>query len=68
MKKVRPPKPVKISGKTKIHLAKLINKDYLRDIDPKLLSWPSHVNHLFFDATPMVFRLPLTRRVRYVQV
>lgn len=60
----------------KIHIASLVNKDFIRKIDPKVffsllvyfiqtLVWPKHANHLFLDATPVLHKLPLTRRVLY---
>lgn len=40
------------------------SKLFMRTIDPKTLVWPKQASHLFVDASPAIFDLPLTRRLR----
>eukprot|EP00455_Lapot_gusevi_P029160 TRINITY_DN3122_c0_g1_i1.p1 TRINITY_DN3122_c0_g1~~TRINITY_DN3122_c0_g1_i1.p1 ORF type:complete len:419 (+),score=130.30 TRINITY_DN3122_c0_g1_i1:55-1311(+) len=42
-----------------------VNKRYIRNVEQSLL-WPKHISYLFLDASPMVYQLPYTRRIRMV--
>jgi hypothetical protein len=41
----------------------IVNAALIRKVDPKNLVWPAHATHLFIDASPSIFQLPLTRRL-----